>query len=60
MVLSSAEIFSKSVCLLLLFFLKNLSAISLECQAVWIEIIPVRPDLGLNCFQRLSADDSSK
>ena len=40
MVLSSADNFSKSVCLLLLFFLKNLSGISVECQAVWIQIMP--------------------
>ena len=40
MVLSSADFFSKSVCLLL--FLKHLSGtcISVECQAVWIEIMP--------------------
>ena len=29
------------------------------CQAVWIEIIPVGPDLGPNGLQRLSADDTS-
>ena len=45
MVLSSADIFSKSV-----FFSKNLSGISVECQAVWIEIIPLGPDLGSNCL----------
>ena len=35
MVLSSADIFSKSVCLLLFFSKENLS-----CQAVWIQIMP--------------------
>ena len=34
--------------------------ISVECQAVWIQIMPVRSDLGLNGLQRLSADDTSK
>ena len=58
MVLSSADIFSKSVCYY--FFLKNISGISVECQAVWIEIIPIGPDLGPNCLLRLSADDISK
>ena len=61
MVLSSADIFSKSVCLLLLFFCCCFfSGISVECQAVWIQIMPVGPDLGPNCLQRLSADDTSK
>ena len=40
MILSSADIFSKSVCFLLLLFLKCLSGISVECQAVWIQIMP--------------------
>ena len=62
MVLSSDDIsFSKSVfLLLLLFFLIFLSVISVECQDVWIQIMPVGSDLGLNCLQRLSADDTSK
>ena len=61
MVLSSDDIsFSKSVFPLLLFFLIFLSVISVECQAVWIQIMPVGSDLGLNCLQRLSADDTSK
>ena len=61
MVLSSADIFSKSVFLLLLvFFLKYFLVISRECQAVWIQIMPVGSDLGLNCLQSLSADDTSK
>ena len=59
MVLSSDDIsFSKSV-FLLLFFLIFLSVISVECQAVWIQIMPVGSDLGLNCLQRLSADNTS-
>ena len=50
MVLLSDDIyFSKSVFLLLLFFLIFLSVISVECQAVWIQIMPVGSDLGLNC-----------
>ena len=47
MVLSSADFFSKSVCLLLVFCCccfffkkKSLSGISVECQTVWIQIIP--------------------
>ena len=59
MVLSSADMFYKSVCLLLC-FQKNLSGISVECQAVWIDIILVGPDFGPNCLQRLSADDTNK
>ena len=35
-----------------------------ECQKVWIQIrtdrMSVGPDLGPNCFQRLSADDKIK
>ena len=62
MVLSSADIFfSKSVFLFLLFFfLKKNLVVSVECQAVWIQIMPLRSDLGLNCLQRLSAEDTSK
>ena len=60
MVLSSAYIFfSKSVFLLLLFFL-FFPVISVEFQAVWIQIMPLGSDLGLNCLQRLSEDDTSK
>ena len=58
MVLSSADIFFQ-ISFLLLFFL-FFSVISVECQAVWIQIMPVGSDLGLNCLQRLSADDTSK
>ena len=36
------------------------SVISVECQAFQIQIMPVGSDLGLNCLQRLSADDTSK
>ena len=57
--LSAIFFFSKSVFLLLL-FLKKISVISLECQAVWIQIMPVGSDLGLNFLQRLSADDTIK
>ena len=60
MVLSSADFFFKISFLLLLFFFKKKSVISVECQAVWIDIMPVGSDLGLNCLQRLSEDDTSK
>ena len=60
MVLSSADIFFSKLVFLLLFFLKKNSVISVECPAVWIQIMPVGSDLGLNCLQRLSADDTSK
>ena len=59
MVLSSADFFFQNQFFLLLLFLKNL-VISVECQAIWIQIMPVGSDLGLNCLQRLSADDTSK
>ena len=59
MVLSSADIFL-SLFLLLLFFSIFFSVLSVECQAVWIPIVPVGSDLGLNCLQRLSADYTSK
>ena len=61
MVLWSADIFFQNqFFLLLLFFLLFFSVISVECKAVWIQIMPVGSDLGLNCLQRLSADDTSK
>ena len=59
MVLSSADFFFQNhffVVVFLFFF----SVISVACQAVWIQIMPVRTDLGLNCLKRLSADDTSK
>ena len=59
MVLSSADIFfqiSFFAVVVFLFF----SVISVECQAVWIQIMPAGSDLGLNCLQRLLADDTSK
>ena len=57
--MSSADIFfSKSVFAVVVFFY-FFSVISIECQAVWIQIMPVGSDLGLNCLQRLSADDTS-
>ena len=59
MVLSSVDIFFFKISFLLLFFLKKKSVISVECQAIWIQIMPVGSDLGLNCLQRLSADDTS-
>ena len=61
MVLSSADIFFQNqffcCCCFFLFFF---SLISVERQAVWIQIMPVGSDLGLNCLQRLSADDTGK
>ena len=60
MVLSSADIFFKISLLLLFFFLFFFSEISEECQAVWIQIMAVGPDLGPNRLQRLSVDDTSK
>ena len=56
----SLLIFFFKISLFAVFFLKNLSGISVECQAVWIEIMSIGPDLGPNCLQRLSADDTSK
>ena len=54
--------FSKSVSLFffVFFFFLNLLGILVECPAVWIKIMSVGPDLGPNCLQRLSADDTSK
>ena len=56
-------------CRLLIFFPKSVFffagvvfpiflVISEECQAVWIQIMPVGSDLGPNCLQRLSAGDT--
>ena len=58
MVLPSADFFFKISLFVVVFFL-FFSEISEECQAVWIQIMPVGPDLGPNCLQRLSADDTS-
>ena len=61
MVLSSADIFFQNqFCCFCCCFLKIILVISVECQAVWIQIMPVGSDLGLNCLQGLSADDTSK
>ena len=61
MVLSSADIFFQNqFCCFCCFFLIFFLVISVECQAIWIQIMPVGSDLGLNCLQRLSADDTSK
>ena len=61
MVLSSADIFFFKISFFAVaVFFYFLSVISVECQAVWIQIMPVGSDLGLNCLQRLSADDTSK
>ena len=60
MALSSAVFFFKiSFFLLVFFFEKKNSRISVECEAVLIQIMPVGPYLGPNCLQRLSADDTS-
>ena len=61
MVLSSADIFFKfSFVVFVGVFFLIFFVISVECQAVWIQFMPVGSDLGLNCLQRLSADDTSK
>ena len=49
MVLSSAYIFFFKFSLFVIFFFFNFGN-SLECQAVWIQIMPVGPDPGPNCF----------
>ena len=56
-ILSSAEFFQNHT------FRKILPGIPSECQTVQIQIMQARhvvgPDLGPNCLQELSADDSS-
>ena len=59
MVLSSAAIFFHKHFFAVVVF-SIFSVISVECQAVWIQTMPVGSDLGLNCLQRLSADDTSE
>ena len=59
MVLSSADIFFK-IGFFVVVFSKKFSVISVECQTVWIQIMPIGFDLGLHCLQRLSVDDTSK
>ena len=49
MVLSSADIF-QFVCYCFFFFVFFNFGNSVECQAVWIQIMPVGPDPGPNCF----------
>ena len=58
MVLPSADIFFKISLFVVFFYF--FPEILEECQAVWIQIMPVGPDLGPNCLQRLSAADTSK
>ena len=60
MVLSSAYIFFQNQFFVAVVFSNFFSVISVECQAVRIQIMPVGSDLGLNGLQRLSADDTSK
>ena len=60
MVLSSADIFFQNQFFCCSCFFLFFSVTSVEFQAVWIQIMPVGSDLGLNCLQRLSADDTSK
>ena len=58
MVLSSADIFFK-ISFFVVFsklFFGNISRVS----SSWIQIMPIGSDLGLNCLQRLSADDTCK
>ena len=51
-VFSSSDFFKST-------FRKIISGIPSECQTVWIQIRTVGPDMGKNCLQRLSADDTS-
>ena len=61
MVLSSADIFFQNqFFVVVVVFSYIFSVISVECQAVWIQIMPVGSDLGPHCLQLLSADDTSK
>ena len=61
MVLSSADIFFfQNQFFFVVVFSIFFSVISVECQTVWIQIMPVGSDLGLNCLQRSSADVTSK
>ena len=55
MVLSSADFFCQNQ-----FFVAVVFFLFFFGQAVWIQIMPARSDLGLNCLQRLSEDDTSK
>ena len=59
MVLSSADIFFKII-FFCFFFIYIFSVISVACQAVLTQIMPLGTDLDLNCLQRFSADDTSK
>ena len=45
MVFPSADFFSKSVSFFVVVFFSIFSVISVECQAVWIQIIPVGSEL---------------
>ena len=61
MVLSSTDIFFFKIsffCCCCFFFYFFFLVISVECQAVRIHIMPDGSDLGLNCLQRSSADDT--
>ena len=60
LVLSSADIFFQNQFVVVVVFSIFFLVISVECQAVWIQIMPIGSDLGLNCLQRLSEDDTSK
>ena len=59
MVLSSADFFFQNQFFVVVFSI-FFFVISVECQAVWIQIMPIWSDMGLNCLQRLSADDTSR
>ena len=60
MVLSSADFFFKISFFFVFVFFCFFSVISVECQADWIQNMPIGSDLGLNCLQKLSADATSK
>ena len=59
MVFSPADIFFFQNQFFCCCFFKKKSVISVEFQAIRIQIMPLGSDLGLNCLQRLSEDDTS-
>ena len=53
MVLSSADTFFFIISFFVVLFSKKKSVISVECQAVWIQIMPVGSDLGPKLFAKV-------
>ena len=61
MVLSSADFFFFKISFVVVVVSSKIkSVISVEVQAVLIQIMPIGSDLGLNCLQTLSADGTSR